>query len=342
MSKRNNWKSKRIFITGGGGFLGKEIIRMLLEYSDIQEIVSIGRTPQPELIKNGVKAVSVDICDKNKIIELTKGVDIIFHTAAIASMWGKYKNFYDTNVKGTENIIEACKVNDIPILIYTSSPSVISSDKNIENETENVPYPKKYFSYYAQTKGIAEEKVLNAVNDSFRTVALRPHLIWGPRDPHILPRLIQKAKQNKLIRIGDKKNKVDLTYITNAAFAHIKAAEALNNSAAISGNAYFISDDDPVILWEWIDNFLVQLGIEKVNKSISLKQAKFLGAFFEAVYKTCQIQKEPPLTKFVAMQLGLSHFFDISAAKKDFGYCSIVNHDDAMKETIEYFARNQP
>ena len=341
MSNNNNWKSKRIFITGGGGFLGKEIIRFLREYSDIKEIISIGRSAQPELIKNGINAISVDIRDKNKIIELTKGVDIIFHTAAIASMWGKYKKFYDTNVKGTENLIDACRINDIPILIYTSSPSVVSSDKNIENGTEHIPYPRRYFSYYAQTKGIAEEKVLNAVNDSFRTVALRPHLIWGPGDPHILPRLIQKAKQNKLIRIGDKTNKVDLTYITNAAFAHIKAAESLLNSADISGKAYFISDDDPVVLWEWIDDFLEHMGISKVKKSISLKQAKLLGALFEIFYKTCLIQKEPPLTRFVSMQLGLSHFFNITAAKKDFGYHTIVDSDVALKQTIEYFAQNQ-
>ena len=342
MSKINNWKSKRIFITGGGGFLGKEIIRMLKKQTDIGEIISIGRSPQPELIKNGVKAISVDIRDKNKIIELTKGIDFIFHTAAIASMWGSYKKFYDTNVKGTENIIEACQINDIPNLIYTSSPSVVSSNKNIENGSENIPYPTKYFAHYAQSKAIAEEKVLNAGHSNLRTIALRPHLIWGPGDPHILPRLIQKAKQNKLIRIGDKTNKVDLTYITNAAFAHIKAAESLNTSSSISGKAYFISDDSPVILWDWIDDFLLQIGIEKIKKSISLKKAKLLGILFEAVYRILQIHKEPPITRFVAMQLGLSHFFDISAAKNDFGYHPIVDYDVALKQTIEYFAQNQP
>jgi nucleoside-diphosphate-sugar epimerase len=341
MPIKNNWKSKKIFITGGNGFLGKAIIKMLLQQTDLGEIISVGRSPQPELKKIGVTTVVADICDKKKIIEFSKGSDIIFHTAAKASIWGKYNDFYNTNVIGTENIIEACKVNNIPIVVYTSSPSVISSKNNIINGDETISYPKKYYSHYAKTKAIAESIIINAADKILKSVSLRPHLIWGPGDPHILPRIIEKASKNKLIRIGDKKNIVDLTYISNAAYAHIKAAESLMDSYKISGKTYFISDDAPIILWEWIDNFLEQLGIPKVKKSLSINNAKRLGGIFENIYTLLQKKNEPPITRFAAMQLGLSHFFDISAAKKDFSYHPIISNDDAIKTTIAYFAQNQ-
>jgi len=324
--------SLNIVVTGGSGFLGAEIIRMLIQ-AGCENITSIARSPQLELERLGVKVLRVDIRDERGVCDAIKGADIVFHTAAKAAIWGRYQDFHDINFRGTENIINACEKNKVSILIYTSSPSVVSSGSNLENVDESVPYPKRFFSYYALTKALSEQKVIEA-SSILKTVSLRPHLIWGPRDPHLLPRIIKKAQAGKLIQVGSGENMVDLTYIENAAFAHLRAAHSLMASDAISGKSYFITDDAPVNLWEWINNFLRKMNIPEIDKAISYKKAFLLGILCESVYRFFKIQTEPPITRFSAIQLSHSHYFDISAAKKEFDYYPLVKPDKALNDTI--------
>jgi len=332
--------SLKIAVTGGSGFLGKEIISMLLNIG-CEDIISIARKPQHHYSKSKIKSQSADISDYKSFSKYFKGVDVVFHTAAKASIWGKYKDFYNINTIGTENIIKACIENNVPVLVYTSSPSVVSSASNLENVNENIPYPEKFFSFYAKTKALAEDKILTQ-SPSLRTIALRPHLIWGPDDPHILPRIIKKSHAGKLLRVGEGSNIVDLTYIKNAAFAHLLAAETLLSSKKLSGKAYFITDDSPVNLWDWINNFLLQIGMQKINKSISEKNALIAGKLFEIFYSLFNLSSEPPITVFSALQLSHSHYFDISAAKKDLGYHTIIKPDDALQNTVDFFKSKLP
>ena len=330
------WNNKTVFITGGGGFLGRYIIEQLISL-DCKKIISYGRSKQPELVKMGVEVICGDISDSDFLLNKTKGVDIFFHTAAKAGIWGKYIEFYNTNVEGTKSVIVACQKNKIPILINTSSPSVVSTDHDIKGKNETLPYPDNYLAYYPETKAIAEQIVANSANSHLRTISLRPHLIWGPRDPHILPRLFAKAAQNKLMQIGDGENIVDLTYVENAAFAHIKAAEALSDSDRASGKKYFISDDNPLSLWKWINERLKDMELPTIKKNISYKKAKNIGAIFEFIFKLFTISSEPPITRFVAAQMAFSHYFDISAAQNDLKYFPIIENSEAIKKTINHF-----
>lgn len=331
------WQNKNVLVTGGGGFLGRYIIESLIK-QNCHSISSLGRSPQPELADLGVKVFCGNIAVKDQVRKAAKGHDLIFHTAAKAGVWGTFQDFYNTNVKGTENIIAACREYHIPLLINTSSPSVIFAEENIEDCDESIPYPEKYLNFYPQTKAEAEKKVSSATGNELRTVSLRPHLIWGPRDPHILPRLFAKAKARRLMQVGDGKNKVDITYVENAAEAHIKAAEALDEKPEISGKNYFISDGKPLMLWPWINELLSKLAIPEITKQISYKKARTIGAVMETVYKLLYLSGEPPMTRFVAAQLAHSHFFNISAAKNDFGYTPVISDEKAMEKTVEFFA----
>lgn len=318
-------------VTGGGGFLGSGIVHALLKEGN--DVSVIGRGQYPHLTSS-VKFFQGDIRDYDFVNKSLKNVDALFHTAAIPGIWGPAKDFYSINVQGTENIIKACRKNLVRKLIFTSSPSVVFGHSSLEDVDEATPYPEKYLCEYPRTKALAEKIILDANDSNLSTVALRPHLIWGPGDPHLVPRILEKSKKNKLVKVGEGRNRVDIIYIDNAVSAHLKACEALIPNGNVAGKAYFVSDDEPVVLWEWIDQLLNRMGKPKVSRTISYANALKLGAILEGVYGLFRIKIEPPMTRFLASQLATSHYFNISRAKKDFGYLPIVSHEEGMNRLI--------
>jgi nucleoside-diphosphate-sugar epimerase len=340
MKSSMNWKNESVLVTGGGGFLGKQIIETLRRLN-CGSIRSVGRNPQVELEKIGVEVLCGDISDNSFTFKACESRTLVFHAAALAGICGKHGDFYRINVTGTRNVVDACRNRNVSALVYTSSPSVVLHDGDTENADESVPYPEKYLAPYPETKAIAERLVLNADSADFATVAIRPHLIWGPGDPHLLPRVVEMAGKGKLLQVGDGKNLVDMTYVDNAASAHIAAAETLRNSQKANGKAYFVSDGNPVVLWDWINNLLKRLDIPLVDKKISYRSAYVAGALIELLYKL-PFSGEPPMTRFVAGQLAHSHYFNISAARNDLGYNPVISHEDALKNTVEWLLGEQP
>lgn len=334
-----NWKNESVLVTGGGGFLGRQIIESLRNLN-CGAIRSIGRKPQPELEKSGVEVLCGDISDSSFLLKACESRTLVFHVAALAGIWGKREDFYRINVTGTQNVVDACRKKNIRKLVYTSSPSVALHEGDTVNADESVPYPEKYLAPYPETKAIAERLVLSSDSADFATVALRPHLIWGPGDPHLLPRVVERAGRGKLIQVGDGMNLVDMTYVDNAASAHIAAAETLRNSQKANGKAYFISDGSPVVLWPWINNLLKELGLPPVNRRISYSTAYAVGGLMEFLYKVFPFPGEPPMTRFVAGQLAHSHYFNISAARNELGYKPEISPEAALKKTVEWLRGN--
>lgn len=330
-----NWKNESVLVTGGGGFLGKQIIESLRNLN-CGSIRSVGRKPQPELEKYGVEVLCGDISDSALLIKACESRTLVFHVAALAGIWGKREDFLRINVAGTQNVVDACRKKNISTLVYTSSPSVALHEGDTVNADESAPYPGKYLAPYPESKAIAERLVLNGNSADFATVAIRPHLIWGPGDPHLLPRVVERARQGKLMQVGDGKNLVDMTYVDNAAFAHILAAETLRNSQKANGKSYFISDGKPVVLWAWINNLLNELGLPPVNRRISYSTAYVVGGLMEFLYRVLPLPGEPPMTRFVAGQLAHSHYFNISAARNELGYSPEITPEDALKKTVEW------
>jgi len=181
----------KAFVTGGGGFLGLALVKILREGG--HDVVSLQRGYYPELEKTGTRCFRGDIGDLEGVKEAAAGCDTVFHVAAKAGVWGKYDDYYRANVLGTRNIIDACRDLKIPRLIFTSSPSAIFSGRDENGIDESAPYPRKHLATYPRTKAIAEGLVLSANGGGLATVALRPHLIWGPGDPHLVPRVIERA-----------------------------------------------------------------------------------------------------------------------------------------------------
>jgi 2-alkyl-3-oxoalkanoate reductase len=312
----------RILVTGGGGFLGSAICSMLVKRGD--QVQSISRQAYPGLATMGISQFRGDLVDKGKIYSAAQGCDAIIHTAAKAGIWGDYSSYYQANVLGTQNIIEVCRELRITKLVYTSSPSVVFSGGDMEGVNESAPYPKRYLTAYPKTKAIAEQMVLNANDENLATVSLRPHLIWGPGDNHLVPRILARAKAGKLRKIGSRDVLVDSVYIDNAASAHILALDRLNFNSPCSGKAYFISNGEPWKLWDLVNEIILAGRGNVVNKTVSVSLAYFMGWLFEIIYTISRKHAEPPMTRFLAKELSTSHWFDISNARNDLGYVPMI------------------
>ncbi len=328
----------RALVTGGGGFLGSGIAKALHEKQ--HDVTVVGRRRYSHLPKE-IKLFQGDVRDFDFLCKTMAGMDAVFHAAAFIKIWGRSEDFYSINVDGTRNVIKACLINKVPKLIFTSSPSVVFGSSSLEGVDETVPYPKNYLSEYPRTKAIAERLVIEANGRGFATVSIRPHLIWGPGDPHLIPRLLEKAEQGRLVQVGRGENKVDIIYIDNAVHAHLKACDALGFGKRPAGKVYFVSDGDPVNLWQWINEVLKKINRPPVARSISYRTAFRWGHFLEKIYSLGNIKKEPPMTRFLAAQLATSHYFTISRAKKDFGYEPVVNPEKGMDELIQSLANHR-
>ncbi|MCG3136408.1 MAG: 2-alkyl-3-oxoalkanoate reductase [Phycisphaerae bacterium] len=323
---------RRILVTGGGGFLGSKICTLLHALGD--EVVALGRRDYPHLRDLGIGHIIADLRDRSAIAKACTGIDVVIHTAALAGIWGDPADFWSINLEGTRHVIDACRQHRVRRLIYTSSPSVVFDERDIINGQESLPYPARHLAEYPASKAAAEKLVLAANGDELATIALRPHLIWGPGDTHLIPRIISKARERRLYQVGDGENLVDITYIDNAAQAHGQAVDRLAIGAPCAGRAYFISQGDPVRLWPWINQLLQRLRISTVSKKISLRRAWTIGLVLEKWHQLIKNWQEPPMTRFLAGQLARSHFFDISAARRDLGYEPRVTMEQGLEHLV--------
>ena len=321
----------KILVTGATGFLGYHICELLL--NEGHEVYNFSRSISNELNELGVKTIQGDLQNSSDIKKALNGIEAIFNTASKVGMWGKWEDFYNINYLGTKNLVDEAKEQGIKVLVHTSTPSVVFGMDSIENGDETLPYPNEYLSLYAKSKSLGEEYVLKSSSDTFKVCSIRPHLIYGKRDKNIIPRLVEARKKNKLKIIGDGSNIVDIIHVSNAAHAHIDAFKELLGDSKNNGKAYFIGQESPVILWDFINRILSKKNLPPVKKQISVRTSYIIGYIVEIFLKAFKIYNiHPPMTRFVALQLGTSHFFSHASAKEDFGYKIRVTIEESLEE----------
>lgn len=308
--------TRQVLITGGGGFLGRALVTRCLERG--WQVRVAGRAPQPALAARGVEFIAGDIADPEHARRAARGCDAVFHVAAKAGVWGPRADYERANVGGTQAVIDACRAEGVGRLVHTSTPSVVFNRSPFRGADESLPYGRGWLCHYARTKAEAERRALAADGPGLRVTALRPHLIWGPGDPHLFPRLLARARAGRLAIVGDGANRVDVTHVDTAADAHLGALDALDAGRA-AGRAYFISQGEPVRLWDFVNRLLAGAGLPPVTRRVPFPVAYAAGATLEATWSVFRLSGEPPMTRFVATELAKDHWFDVSAARRDLG-----------------------
>jgi nucleoside-diphosphate-sugar epimerase len=330
----------RALVTGANGFLGRYIAEQLLARGD--RVRALVRRDDAALRHGGAEIFLGDITNAARVNAACQNIDAVFHVAARAGLAGPWRLYYEPNVRGTQNVIAACRGAGVQKLIFTSSPSVTFAGVDQEHVDEAAPYADRWLAHYPHSKALAEQQVLAANRESasvssanaggaLLTCSLRPHLIWGPRDQHLVPKLIARAKLGRLRRIGDGQNLVDVIYVENAARAHLQACDALEPGSPVCGQAYFLSQGEPVNCWGWINQILALADLPPVNRSLSYATASRIGAVCETAWKLLGKSSDPPMTRFLAAQLATHHYFDISKARCDFNYEPLVSLQEGMQ-----------
>ncbi|MFB9907585.1 NAD-dependent epimerase/dehydratase family protein [Allokutzneria oryzae] len=330
----------KILVTGGGGFLGKAVCARLVDAG--HQVVSFSRGSYPQLDELGVDQHKGDLRDYSEVSAAVEGKDAVVHCAAKAGAWGPTYEFYGINVLGTDNVINACREHGVRRLVHTSSPSVVHNGQDLDGVDESVPYATHFPGHYPRTKAEAEKKVLAANSPELATVALRPHLIWGPGDPHFLPRILGRARAGRMRLIGPPGKRVDTIYIDNAADAHLLALERLEPGSPIAGRSYFLTQDDPHTADETLNALLEAAGLPPETRRVPFGLAKVAASVVETAYRLAAARSEPPLTRLVIDHGGTSHWFDISAARRDLGYHPKVSTEEGLRRLSEYLAQERP
>jgi len=331
-----------VFITGASGFIGGKIAARLLRQG--RKVRVLARRPLPQLAQQGAEVILGDLADGAALSRGCAGAGTVFHVAGRVGVWGPAREFFRVNVEGTRAVIAACRASGVPRLVYTSSPSVVYNGGDLGGVDESAPLCTHAPSAYPVSKALAEQLVSQAHSPELATVSLRPHLVWGPGDKNLIPRVLASARAGRLKIIGSGENKVDVTHITNVVAAHLLAERALGVSSLLDykpnfaenpgGKAYFITNGEPIVLWDWINELLRGVGEPVITKHVSLSTATFAGGVLETLWRILPLKGEPPMTRFIAKEMATDHWFNISAARRDLGYNPGVTMADGTAELI--------
>ncbi len=337
--------SSPVFITGASGFIGGKLAERLL--ASKRRVRVLARSPVPELLRRGAEVVAGDLQDMEALRHGCEGAGTVFHVAGRVGVWGPAEDFLRVNVEGTRNVIAACRAGGVRRLVYTSSPSVVYHGGDLAGVDESAPLCTEAPCAYPTSKAAAEHLVTEAHGSQLATVSLRPHLVWGPGDRNVVPRVLRLARKGRLKIVGSGRNLVDVTHIANVVDAHLLAEQALMKSYLpddnrsdrpnVGGRAYFITNGEPVVLWDWINELLRGVGTPEVKKRISLGSAYRIGAIMETLWRVLPLKGEPPMTRFVAKELATDHWFKIDAARHDLGYDPRVTMAAGTAELLEHY-----
>ena len=322
-------------MTGTGSLLLGGVASELLRRGD--EVVCLQRRPAAFIGHQNAREVLADVCDAEAVALAAKGCDAIIHGAARVGVVGSQKEFFDTNVRGTENIIHAAAQQGISRLVFVSTPSVAHTGRSLIGAPAGEAEIGRSRSYYAESKAIAERTVLNARNSQLAVVAIRPHLVWGPGDTQLVGRIVERAKSGRLAVVGTGNALVDSTYIDNAISAHIAALDALHIGSACDGKAYVVSNGEPRTVNELMRSMCESAGVPFEPRHLSLTLGIRLGSLVERLWPLMQ-SSEPPITRFIAEQLGTAHWFDQRVVHNDLKWAPSVTLDEGFKQLTQWFA----
>ena len=321
---------KRVLVTGATGFLGKYLVEELINNG--YEVVAQGRK---ENILNNLKEqykVNILKCSLNEIKNIDMNIDCVIHAAALSTVWGKWQDFYDSNVLGTENVIKFCLKNNVRRLIYVSSPSIYSAKFDRFNIKEEDFDKNNKLNFYIKSKILAENLINKIDNQKLETVIIRPRGLFGIGDTSIVPRLINANSKIGIPLFNDGKNVVDITCVENVAYSLRLAME----KEEANGNIYNITNGDPTEFKNILDKLFTELEERANYRKMNINLMYFVASVIELFYKLFRIYKEPMITKYTIATLGYSQSLNIEKAKKDLDYNPKITLEEGIKKYAEH------
>ncbi len=324
----------KVLVTGATGFLGGRIVERLVK-DERFDVLATGRNKIKiqKLNDSGIKAIGGSLEDKNFLFDISKDIDIIINSAALSSPWGKYDEFYRANILTTENIIKACKKNNVQRIVHISTPSIYFDYQDRFNIKEDF-LPKKFVNFYAETKYEAEKSIDKAFSQGIETVSLRPRGIIGAGDTTIMPRLLKAHQTGRLKIIGDGKNIVDVTSVSNVIDAVILSIFVKGEAL---GQHYNITNGDSINMWELVDKTLNKLGLQLNKKRVPFKVAYNVAKVMESIAKLTPDYKEPVVTCYGIGILATSMTMNIDKAKDLLGYNTNQTNMEAVEEFCNWW-----
>lgn len=328
----------KILVTGAGSLLLGNVAQLLHERGD--EVVCLQRRRAEFSGSDDVEQILADIRDTDAVSEASRACDAVVHGAAKVGVVGSAREFQDINVGGTANVLLACATNDVRRFVHVSTPSVAHSGTSLAGAAAEPAVMGRKGAFYAETKAIAEQMVIAANTSHMATVAIRPHLVWGPGDTQLVGRIVERARQGRLVMVGNGNALVDATYIDNAASALVAAVDSAVPGAVCAGQAYVIANGEPRTVRELMQGICHAAGVSFSPRQVPLSLALKIGSVMEWAWPRFH-RGEPPLTRFVAEQLGTAHWFDPRPARDDLKWSPHVSMDAGFLELEKWFSAQQ-
>ena len=338
----------RILVTGASSLIGDGVVRALAARGD--EVVCLQRSPVEGLAAlDGVEQQLGDIRDQAAVEHAAQGCNGIIHLAAKVGVVGERDEFLSINVEGTRNLLAAATNSAansaITRFVHVSSPSVAHGGEAIMGDAATPPVTGRTRAWYAESKAIAESIAVEANGPQVGVVVIRPHLVWGPGDTQLVGRIVERARQGRLALVGGGRALVDTTYIDNAVSALVAALDAVGPGATCAGRAYVIANGEPRPIRDLVAGICAAAGVTFEPRDVPLGAARTIGSFLERAWpklpnRLRQGEVEPPLTRFVAEQLGTAHWFDPRPAALDLDWEPTVSIDDGLERLATWFRKN--
>ncbi len=318
---------KSVFVTGGSGFVGRNLIRALRERNI--EVRALARSDHSvkTVEELGAQAIRGDLQDDVAMRNGMEGCDTVFHAAAYVKSWGAPEDFYDTNILGTAKVLAAAKKAHVSAVVFISTEALLVGGGPIHNADETRQLPEKPIGQYPLTKGLSERTVLSANNTSFRTVSVRPRFIWGRDDTSVLTEIVKAVKSGRFAWLDGGHYKTSTCHVANVCEGAILAAEK-----GKGGEAYFLTDGEPVEFRWFITQMLATKGVKAPKKNIPFKLAYALAWVCEKIWNLFRIKRQPPLNRSELLLMGEEVTINDNKARRELGYVESISVEEGLRE----------
>ena len=322
----------RVLVTGATSLIGGGVARALVERGDA--VVCLQRAASNV---SGATEVRGDVRDLDVVLDAARGCDAVVHAAAKVGVVGPWEEYRSVNVDGTANVLGAAIAREIPHVVHVSSPSVAHGGEAIVGGAADPPVLGRTRAWYPESKALAEIAALAAASPELGVVAIRPHLVWGPGDTQLVGRIVDRARTGRLALVEGGRALVDTTYVDNAVGALVAALDAVSPDAACSGRAYVVANGEPRTIRELVAGICAAADVPFAPRDVSLRAGIAAGALVERAWPLLRRSDEPPLTRFLAEQLGTAHWFDPRPARDDLGWGPDVTIDEGLRRLADWF-----